>query len=134
MLFDRAFLFRRADLHVDVLNFGAAVRVFHLDRHMVGAAEIRFRAIERDERRHLQREAFLVIRRADLGALDDDLAVLRLGAEPDRRQRAGRAIRQHVDIDADADIPPGRSLGRALDNPHLRFGNGMGRETAKKCG
>jgi hypothetical protein len=107
-------------IDADALHLLAPAGVADLDFELVGAAEIRRRAIEADEDRHVRSEALPPIGRLQRTAFDDDTAVRGRGDEFDRRQRARCAIRADVGIDAETSIVAGRCVELTLDNIRLR--------------
>src|SRR6266508_3041905 len=80
------------------LNLRIATGKLHLQRQNIDAHKIRTRAIQCDERRHLQRQALFVIGGGYPRFLDSDLAIFRRRRQLDRRKWAGRTVRPHVDI------------------------------------
>src|SRR3569832_1601435 len=92
------------DVDLDMLNLGPTLRVLDLERDHVRADKVRFRLVEGDEGRHLQGEALLVVGGSNLAFLDADRAIGRRVHQPNGWQRSGRAIRLHVQIDADLDV------------------------------
>ncbi len=69
---------------------------------LVDAGEAFRRAIDGDEDRHFGSQALLEICGLEHAALDADGSVRRRRNQPDRRQRAGSAIRLNIGVDGDA--------------------------------
>ena len=98
-----------------MLNFLALAGKCNFQLELVGAGEIRRRAIKSHEGRHVDRQTLFDIGRFEHGALDADGAVRRRLGEPNSRQRTGGAIRPNAGVDADAHILAGRRPERAID-------------------
>jgi len=90
--------------HLDAFAPLAAVRRADLQLERVGPAEIGRCVIEGNERGRFDGETLLDIGRSQRSALDGDGAVRRRGRQPDRRQRARRAIGPDISEDSDAHI------------------------------
>ena len=101
------------------LHLRLAVGKLHLQRQNIDAHKIRTRAIQCDERRHLQRQALFVIGGGYPRFLDSDLAIFRRRRQLDRRKWAGRTVRPHVDIHPHTNIRVRFPTRHAADALHL---------------
>src|SRR5262249_54529477 len=84
--------------NINSLHLGLAIGKLRLQRQNIDAHKIRTRAIKRNKRGYLERQALLVIGSCHLCLLDGDLAIFGRRRQLDRRKRAGRTVRPHVDI------------------------------------
>src|SRR5262245_18181522 len=113
-----------SDRNTDPLHLRLAPWKPHFHGQGVDADKIRPRAIHGDERRHLQRQALLVIGGSYRRFLDSDLAVFGRRRQLDRWKWTGRTVRPHVDIHPHTNIRVVLSARREVDTLHLSGSRG----------